>query len=318
MQTNKEGIIAMGLFDGLAGLHVALNNLGIPVKTYFSSEIVTAPKLVARKNHPGITDIGDVQKVNGHNYPRVDIMGVGSPCQDLSQANTSGKGLDGEKSGLFYDAIRLIRENKPKNIIFENVVPSDRMWIDVMTREINDACRDAGIIDKTTQIFPIRINSNLFGAQTRNRIYWTNLPIGNLPKGNTTTFGDIEFDPTYKQFTLNKQQSDTKYIRKGTGMGIQWDSNGKNNKSQWDRGYFKEQKIGALLKRGAYNMNICVDYDNDIYRKLHPIEGERLQGLPDNYTLCDGVSENQRFEMIGNGWDIKVIEFLLSNLKNKL
>jgi site-specific DNA-cytosine methylase len=315
MQTNNQGITAVGLFDGLAGLYVSLTNLGIPVQTYLSSEIAKPPKLVARKNFPNIIDIGDITKVRGYDFPRANIMGIGSPCQDLSQANTSGQGLDGEKSILFDEAIRWVRENRPYNILFENVVPKDRYWIYVMTQKINEVCREVGIINGNTWIEPVIINSSDFGAQNRPRIYWTNIPINVIPKNQGLILGSYLYDNHYKEFTLKDELAKTKYIKK-KGMGVQWNPRGHN--SQGDRAYFLDQKIGTLTKSGSKGINICVDYDKNIFRKLHPIEAERLQGLPDNYTLCDGVSENQRFGMIGNGWDIKVIEFLLSNLKNKL
>jgi site-specific DNA-cytosine methylase len=62
-------------------------------------------------------------------------------------------------------------------------------------------------------------------------------------------------------------------------------------------------------------LNIVIDYDNDIYRRIHPIEAERCQTVPDNYTLVQGVSETKRLEMLGNGWTVDVIAHIFKNLK---
>ena len=61
--------------------------------------------------------------------------------------------------------------------------------------------------------------------------------------------------------------------------------------------------------------NILLDYDKDIYRRLHPIEAERLQTVPDNYTNIEGITTNKRLEMLGNGWTVDVIAHILKNIK---
>jgi DNA (cytosine-5)-methyltransferase 3A len=67
--------------------------------------------------------------------------------------------------------------------------------------------------------------------------------------------------------------------------------------------------------RAGSKLNIVVDYDNNIYRRSHPIEVERYQTIPDNYTLVDGVSNTKRLEMVGNGWTIDVIKHILKYMK---
>lgn len=86
----------------------------------------------------------------------------GSPCQDLSIAKAGGKGLNGEKSGLFFEYIRLLQEVKPRYFLLENVASMKKADRDEITRIIG--------------VEPIMINSSLVSAQNRKRLYWTNIP----------------------------------------------------------------------------------------------------------------------------------------------
>ena len=113
------------LFDGSGGFPLAATKCGI--KPIWASEIELFPLRVTQKNFPDVVQLGDIHKINGGEIEPVDIITFGSPCQDLS---TSGEraGLDGEKSSLFYEAIRVIKEMKektngkyPRYLLWENV-----------------------------------------------------------------------------------------------------------------------------------------------------------------------------------------------------
>lgn len=113
------------LFDGIAGFPLAAAQNGI--KTIWASEIVGDCIDIVKKHFPEIQHLGDITKINGGEIPPVDIISFGSPCQNLSTAGNQ-KGLDGEKSQLFFEAIRIIYEMRgatngkyPKYIIWENV-----------------------------------------------------------------------------------------------------------------------------------------------------------------------------------------------------
>lgn len=118
--------LTMGsLFSGSGGFELAATILGItPI---WASEIEPFPILVTKKNFPSLVHLGDISKINGSKITPVDIITFGSPCQDLSIAGRRN-GLDGSKSNLFYEAIRVIKEMRegtngkyPKIIIWENV-----------------------------------------------------------------------------------------------------------------------------------------------------------------------------------------------------
>lgn len=113
------------LFDGIAGFPLAAARHGI--KTIWASEIEPNCVDIVRKHFPEVKQLGDITKIKGDKIPAVDIISFGSPCQNLSTAGNQ-EGLDGAKSSLFFEAIRIIYEMRgatngeyPKYIIWENV-----------------------------------------------------------------------------------------------------------------------------------------------------------------------------------------------------
>lgn len=154
-------INVLSLFDGMSACQQALKNLGIS-NNYFASEIDKYGVKVTTGNFPDTDHLGDVKKVTAKTVlENIFLMVGGSPCQDLSIAGTQ-KGLSGERSGLFYEYSRILKEIKPKYFILENVAS--------MSKE------NTAIISKEIGVQPIKINSALVSAQNRNRLYWTNIP----------------------------------------------------------------------------------------------------------------------------------------------
>lgn len=126
MITDKETNLTLGsLFDGSGGFPLAGKLCGI--KPLWASEIEPFPIRVTTKRLPEMKHYGDIRKLDGAKLPPVDIITFGSPCQDLSNAG-SRTGLSGSRSGLFFEAIRIIKEMRektngkyPKYIVWENV-----------------------------------------------------------------------------------------------------------------------------------------------------------------------------------------------------
>jgi DNA (cytosine-5)-methyltransferase 3A len=292
-----NGLKVLSLFDGISCGQIALNQLGFKTDSYFASEIEPAAIKVAKHNFPNTIHIGDVTKVKGSDLPKIDLLIGGSPCQGFSFA---GKQLNfnDERSVLFFEFVRLLKETNPKYFLLENVK---------MKQESED------IISDYLGVKPIEINSNLVSAQNRIRLYWTNIPNVTLPKDKCIILNDIIYDDRYKVFT-DIRITNTK---KKTKNYVKWDLSGKQYWSQQDRAYYKEGKICTLPKANPANkLNILLDYEKDIYRRLHPIEAERCQTVPDNYTDC--VSTNKRLEMLGNGWTVDVIAHIFKGLKNAI
>ena len=147
----KKGINVLSLFDGLSCGNVALERAGIKINSYYASEVDKWAVQIANKNYPDIIQLGDVLGVKGKDLPKIDLLIGGSPCQDLSFAG-KGKGLEGDRSSLFYQYVRLLKECKPKYFLLENVR---------MKQEYQD------IISDLLGVQPIKINSSLVSAQNR-------------------------------------------------------------------------------------------------------------------------------------------------------
>lgn len=283
----------LSLFDGMSCGQIALSQLGFKIDNYFASEIEPYAIKVAKKNFPNTHHIGDVTKVKGSNLPKIDLLIGGSPCQGFSFA---GKQLNfnDERSVLFFEFVRLLKETNPKYFLLENVK---------MKQESED------VISQYLGVKPIIINSSLVSAQNRIRLYWTNIPNITLPEDKGILLKDIIYDDEYKVFT-DIRITNTK---KKTKNYVKWDLSGKQYWSQQDRAYYKNGKICTLPKAHPSNkLNILLDYEKDIYRRLHPIEAERCQNVPDNYTDC--VPTNKRLEMLGNGWTVDVIKHIFRNI----
>ena len=95
---------------------------------------------------------------------------------------------------------------------------------------------------------------------------------------------------------------------------IKWDISQKGYYSQQDRAYFKDGKM-CCVPKSQVKSKVNVVESEGVYRRLSPIEVERLQTVPDNYT--EGVSDTQRYNMIGNGWTVDVIAHIFKNLKEQ-
>jgi DNA (cytosine-5)-methyltransferase 3A len=149
----------LSLFDGMSCGQIALDRLNISVGNYFSSEIKNHAIKVTQKNYPNTIQVGDVTKLSSEILPNIDLLFGGSPCQSFSVAG-DGSGFDG-KSRLFWEFVRLLREVKPKYFLLEIVVMR-KEWQQVITEALG--------------VEPVMINSKLFTAQNRPRLYWTNIP----------------------------------------------------------------------------------------------------------------------------------------------
>ncbi len=154
-------IRVLSLFDGISCARVALDRLGYEVE-YYASEVDKYAIAVSQRNWPDAVQLGDVRGITADMFPDgIDLLIGGSPCQDLSIAKAGRKGLDGERSGLFWEYVRIWRELKPRYFVLENV---------------NSMPKDAKrIISETFGVEPIMINAALVSAQNRKRLFWTNI-----------------------------------------------------------------------------------------------------------------------------------------------
>jgi len=151
----------LSLFDGISCARVALDRAGVPVKTYFACEIDKHAIKVSQTQYPDIVHLGDVREVTSLPEP-IDLLIGGSPCTDLSIAKKNRQGLAGEHSSLFWEYVRLWELVTPRFFILENVASMPKA--------------DRDIITETLGVEPILIDAALVSAQSRKRLFWTNLP----------------------------------------------------------------------------------------------------------------------------------------------
>jgi site-specific DNA-cytosine methylase len=329
----------LSLFDGMSCGQIALKNLGVKVDNYYASEIDKYAIKIAKKNFPDMIHVGDVTQVESKHFgadgfdTKIDLIMGGSPCQGFSRA---GKNLnfDDPRSKLFFEFVRLVKELKPKYFLLENVK---------MTKEHRDT------ISNVLGVEAIYIDSALVSAQTRKRYYWTNIPYLFEPinqhiilKDIIQTEGELEGSIVDERMVTNKGKA---YCLTARYDGaVWWNSIERSQRTMIrieDKVCFPEatkkgyaavgvgegldlsyptsttRRGRALIEKAhclttiSPNQGIINEKYN--WRKLTPIECERLQTVPDNYT--EGVSNAQRYKMLGNGWTIKVIEHILKNME---
>lgn len=384
----------LSLFDGMRGGAIALERAGIQYDKYFASEIDKYAIQIADKNYPNAINLGDINNydlwefVDGFSWDNIDLVIGGSPCQDLSIAKQDRKGLQGERSGLFWRFVEILQKAKPKYFLLENVA------------SMKDEDRDT--ISSILGVEPIMINSALVSAQQRKRYYWTNIwtttpndkqiflrdviesgnPVTDksycltanyhkkcysdmekrnatliaepipcairtwprIKKGNEARVSRPEIKHDGKAHSLTSVSKDAMVMfqlpRGNNKGGIFIDKTPTLTASKWEYNNLlinKPVRIGQIgndgqgnrvysvlgksvslsangggrgAKTGLYKIDLP---DGDYYvRKLTPLECERLQTVPEGYT--EGVSNTQRYKMLGNGWTIDVIAHILSGI----
>ena len=316
----------LSLFDGISCGQVALERAGIKVDNYFASEIDKYAIKVTQKNYPNTIQLGDVCNIKCNELPKIDLLIGGSPCQGFSFA---GKQLNfnDPRSKLFFEFTRILKEVNPKYFLLENVK---------MKKEYQD------VISKHLGVEPIEINSALVSAQDRKRLYWTNIPNISKPDDKGILLSDIletEVDDKYYINTdkaieicdieVNKRKigyigtdslgrriysihNKSVTLMAARNTGLYWIPcitperiNKRQNGQRFKPSNSKFYTLTATDKHGVLM--------NGQIRKLTPLECERLQTLPDNYT--EGISDTQRYKTLGNGWTVDVIAHIFRGLK---
>ena len=372
----------LSLFDWISCGRLALERAWIQVDKYFASEIDKYAIQIAKKNYPDTIHVGSVTDIsysdwvliaNDFTLPeqiydwycwqevKIDMIIWGSPCQDLSIAKKDWKGLQWEKSWLFFEYVRILREVRPKWFLLENVASMKKVDKEEITRILTEIYPD-------TQCYII--NSALVSAQNRKRLYWTNIQWVEQPEDKWILLKDILQDGAEvdeRMIVNGKSYS----LTASYNWAVEWNSVAKKQRTmvkvwqfnswwQWDRVYSPEWKSVSLsangggrgAKTGLYeikwvasrtwprnkiewvervkqyeirkddkaNSITTVQTDSmvkeSVIRKLTPIECERLQTLPDNYT--EWISNTQRYKAIWNGWTVDVIAHIFSFMNKSL
>ena len=290
------------LFDGISCGMVAFERANIPVKNYTAYEIEPSAIEVSNFNYPMIKQKGDVFKAK-YTEGESDIVIGGSPCTFWSIARcpqaadgkreTTISGIGGD---LFLQYHRAIKEIKPRWFLYEN------------NASMSEAIKTE--ISNRLNVEPLLIDSADFSAQNRQRLYWTNIPVDLDYIKSELTFADIEYlTDVPKEYIKSFQKYES--TMRDNGVVVSWDTSGKGNYSQQNRARRTNVKMNTLPSSGNDKNNIYLG--GTYYRKIHPIEAERLQTLPDNYTACI-KSDIKRTELCGNGWTVDVIAHILRGI----
>lgn len=281
----------ISLFTGIGGFEVAIHQLFPNAICLGYSEIDKNCEKIYKKHFPTHQNLGDITNINAKKLKgKIDLLVGGSPCQDFStmNINTKNSGLEGSKSKLFFHFLRILKESQPRYFILENV-KMKQVWRDVISSHLN--------------VSPVEINSNTVSAQNRSRLYWTNLPIQtNLFVSKNIVINDIleerKDKEEYKMITFDKQLK--QYIssgEKGPFVKINCHTDSKTNTLTTDSRFY-----------------VYYEEDNKkIIYKLTPLERERLQTFPENWT--SDLSTTMRYKVVGNAVTCDVIKELVKFYK---
>ena len=300
------GLNVLSLFDGLSCGRIALDRSKISVDNYYASEIKPHAIKHTKIKYPGTIQLGDVRNVHYTNLGievdtsesgmrvfgvDVDLLIGGSPCKGISTLNQKQQGLRHDESILFWEYLRILKEIRKTNpkvkFLLENT-QGNKEAIAIITKELG--------------VKPLKFNSSLVSAQNRIRLYWTNIPVNSMPERKYLTTLDIFSD----------EMPDELLITEGR---IKW-LNNESGKKSVEKGYTRINpypKSGCITANGHKKWNENYILKDGKYRYLSINELEKLQTLPVGY--CDGLSYDEAYDLIGDGWTIDIIAHIFNHMK---
>ena len=342
----------LSLFDGMSCGRIALERLGIKVDNYYASEIDKYAIQVSQANYPDIIQVGNVTELDTSTLPKIDLIMGGSPCQGFSFAGKQ-LAFDDPRSALFFEFVRCVKELQPKYFLLENVrmkkeyldVISEYMGVEpiminsalvsaqnrvrfywtnipgieqpedrgMVLRDILETKEVEGLSDKAIA-YMNRGSEKYTGKKTRAEHYIkhesekSKTLTANMHKG--VPYGVIAVD-VFSEDRINKFKETLKDNPQPSVNGIIQLNNPSHSSG---RVYSPDGKSPTLMAGNSGGGKEPVKINDNVYwRKLTPVECERLQTVPDNYT--NHVSNTQRYKMLGNGWTIEVITHILKNME---
>jgi len=303
----------LSLFDGISCGMLALKRAGIPVEEYHAFEIDKYAMEVSKRNFPEIVQHGNVFNGDFKQFQGYDLLIGGSPCiyWSISKKNRETTS-DGEGFRLFMEYVRALKESECRYFLYENNYSIHRNIKNEISEKLG--------------VQPIMINSALVSAQQRKRCYWTNIPNITQPEDKGILLNDILdnavgwhdksycMTASYSKAVLHNSLKRNQ--RTMVAVPVRIGEYGKGGQGQRIYSVYGKSVTlsanggGQGAKTGLYKIDLP---DGDyIIRKLTPIEAERLQTLPDNYTA--EISNTQRYKCIGNAWTVDVIAHILKGI----
>lgn len=311
----------LSLFDGMSCGHIALERAGIEVGTYYASEIDKHAIAVTQKNYPQTVQLGTVTgwREWGIDWGSIDLVTGGFPCQAWSMAGQM-QGDKDPRGALFWTMLDIIgtvlKHNPNAKFLMENVKMKSE-FEQYITHHTEQALG---------KVYKHLINSSLVSAQNRQRYYWTNIEGVTMPEDRGIVLADILEDGS-----TDREKShciDANYFKGGNLRSyfekhrrqLVFSADGLchvadaelNGHDLVRRVYHPAGKSPTLNTCNGGNREVKVLWHKPEWRKLTPLECERLQTVPDNYTA--GVSNTQRYRMLGNGWTVDVIAHIYKSM----
>ncbi len=315
----KQGHVLFSLFGGLGGAGLSAKSAGLNVVKEYVSEINKKSIAVLKHNFPDSIIVDDVRNLIAENYLDTTFITAGSPCQDFSPMGTKdGMITEGGitietleqymrlksegfefvgQSFLFWEFVRLYQEIKKLQI--ERGLPVLKFLLE----NVKMQKKWENIITKALGVTPIMIDAALVSAQSRKRLFWTDIPGVTIPEDKHIYLDSIIPDAH-------------------TGSGFRG-RKGEDNKYYYPQTFRKDMKSNCLVTQlGGIRKKDGTLYGTGLYvtksgetKLLTPFEAEILQGLPGGYTDVKGIGKKAREKMIGNGWSIPVTSYIMSFLK---
>lgn len=307
----------LSLFDGISAGQLALQRADIPATSYYASEIDKYAISITQKNFPSTIQLGDINNWENWHLPSIDFIFAGFCCQSYSSAGL-GLGLDDVRGQLIFPMLKIIGHYKPKHFLLENVKgfisKKHKSVFDMLVSELEDY---------GYSVYSDIINSSLVSAQSRERIYITNFKF-TQPKDehiylkDIIESGDVDRDKSYcidaNYFKGGSLKSYYESCRRQIVYLPEYQSEKLlmvKDKSQTILSTIYKENEKSMVKRNKFGLVIGTETNKNIsFRKLTPLECERLQTFSDKYT--EGISNTQRYKCLGNSWTVDVVSHILS------
>ena len=315
----KDEITVLSLCDGMSCGHIALEQEGIKIGKYFAAEIKDIGIKVTKENYPDTIHIGDVNKITykdgvlhtevGEFKTDIDIVMFGSPCQTFSIACITERRIgleDDEKSGLFLQCYRILKEVNPRYFFMENVASMKE--------------KDKNFITELMGVEPYLINADKVAPALRKRYYWTNLKPNRELKEVNIYLNNILVDGwSDRKKARCLAVIDSRPNSTPVKMFHRYYSTGFTTLIFKDENHYKacvaeyEKLSGGKRKIAASELDSYTGHVFDGVRYMYQEELEKCQCVPSGYTKC--LTRNEAADVLGDGWNIDVIKWFFSGLK---
>jgi DNA-cytosine methyltransferase len=323
----RKSIVLLDLFSGTGGFAKGFLAAGFQIRKHYFSEIDKHAVANYTYNFKDAEYVGRVEEITRKRIERPDVVTFGFPCQDLSLAGQR-RGLDGARSGLFFEAVKVIRKFQPDVFVFENVqgllTSNEGQDFEIILREI----ADLGLYECQWQL----VNSSWFLPQNRERLYF----VGHLGKKSRPQIFPFRESIALSSESIQKARQDSENIASAVTANyskgvhargetfVLTGSEDKLLKYEWPDD--KKGQLRRIFDISGAAPTLCTIGRHLIYykssiRKLTPVECERLQGFPDDWTkygVYDGeikeISDTQRYKLLGNAVTVAVVKKIASAL----